>query len=62
MNHKMEEETMSAKDMEKLKQLLEEKKGKSNFFYGEKKIGVGKVQQRHKNINTDSERTKKISQ
>lgn len=53
---------MSVKDIERMKQLLEEKKGKCNFFHGEKKIGVGKVQQRHKNINTDSERTKKISQ
>ncbi len=52
---------MSMKDMDKMKQLIEEKKSKSNFFYGEKKIGVGKVQQRHKNIGTDSERTKKIS-
>ena len=58
----METYTMAMKDMEKMKQLLEEKKGKSNFFYGEKKIGVGKVQQRHKNIGTDFERTKKISQ
>lgn len=58
----METYTMAIKDMEKMKQLLEEKKGKSNFFYGEKKIGVGKVQQRHKNIGTDFERTKKISQ
>lgn len=53
---------MSAKDMERLKEVLEEKKGKSNFFYGEKKIGVGKVQKRHKNIGMDFERTKKISQ
>lgn len=52
---------MSVKDIERMKQILEEKKNKGNFFYGEKKIGVGKVQQRHKNINTDSERTKKIS-
>ena len=58
----METYAMAMKDMEKMKQLLEEKKGKCNFFYGEKKIGVGKVQQRHKNINADSERTKKISQ
>jgi hypothetical protein len=57
----MEEYKMSMKDMDKMKQLLEEKKSQSNFFYGEKKIGVGKVQQRHKNIGTDSERTKKIS-
>ena len=53
---------MASKDIEKMKQLIDEKKGKCNYFYGEKKIGVGKVQQRHKNINTDSERTKKISQ
>ncbi|MEG2513640.1 MAG: hypothetical protein RSA52_10300 [Acetivibrio sp.] len=53
---------MTANDIEKMKQIIEEKKTKENFFYGEKKIGVGKVQQRHKNIDTDSERTKKISQ
>ncbi len=28
---------MSMKDMDKMKQLLEEKKSQSNFFYGEKK-------------------------
>ncbi|MDO5292372.1 MAG: hypothetical protein Q4F05_06435 [bacterium] len=52
---------MDPKDMERLKKIIEEKK-KGSFFHGEKKIGVGKVQQRHKNINADSERTKKISQ
>lgn len=50
------------KDMERMKQILDEKRGKGNFFYGEKKIGVGKVQKRHKNINMEYERTKKISQ
>ncbi|MDO5522381.1 MAG: hypothetical protein Q4G58_17950 [bacterium] len=52
---------MDAKDLERLKQIVDEKK-KGSFFHGEKKIGVGKVQQRHKNIKADFERTKKISQ
>lgn len=53
---------MSMKDIEKMKKLLEEKKNKARFLQEEKKIGVGKVQKRHKNIGIDSERTKKISQ
>lgn len=53
---------MSMKDIERLKQVLAEKRAKPDFFHGEKKIGVGKVQQRHKNINAGAERTKKISQ
>lgn len=53
---------MSLKDIEKMKQFLEEKKNKTKFLQEEKKIGVGKVQKRHKNIGIDSERTKKISQ
>ena len=52
---------MAAKDMERMKQVLAEKKAKQNFFGAGKKIGVGKVQQGHKNIGTDAERTKKIS-
>lgn len=52
---------MSMKDMERMKQLLEEKKAKANYLQAERKIGVGKVEKRHKNIGTDSERTKKIS-
>ncbi|MEF9917477.1 MAG: hypothetical protein RSE05_09840 [Clostridium sp.] len=53
---------MTEADIEKMKQIIAEKKEKENFFYGEKKIGVGKVQQRHQNIGLDSERTKKITQ
>lgn len=52
---------MSIKDIEKMKKLLEEKKNKAKFLQEEKKIGVGKVEKRHKNINTEYERTKKIS-
>lgn len=52
---------MSMKDIEKMKKFLEEKKKKNGFLQSEKKIGVGKVEKRHKNIGTDSERTKKIS-
>lgn len=58
----MEEFNMSLKDIEKMKKFLEEKKNKTKFLQEEKKIGVGKVQKRHKNIGIDSERTKKISQ
>jgi len=52
---------MAVKDMERMKQLIEEKKGKSNFFYGEKKIGVGKVQKRHRSIGLEFERSEKIA-
>ncbi|MGL5259818.1 MAG: hypothetical protein ACRC7V_06880 [Lachnospiraceae bacterium] len=50
---------MSKKDMELMKKLLEEKKKKTNFFGGDKKIGVGKVQQGVKYIGTMQEHTKK---
>jgi len=53
---------MAMKDMERLKQLLEEKKKKSGYLAEEKKIGSGKVEKKNKNINIDSTRTKKISQ
>ena len=53
---------MSMKDMERMKKLLEEKKSKGGFLQEEKKIGSGKVEKMNKNIETDSERTKKISQ
>lgn len=49
---------MSLKDIERLKELLEKKNPKSELFVGEKKIGVGKVQQRNKYIGTMKERTK----
>ena len=45
-----------------MKKFLEEKKSKGSYFQGDKKIGVGKVEKRNKNIGIDSERTKKISQ
>ena len=53
---------MSMKDIEKMKKFLEEKKSKVSILQSEKKIGVGKVEKRNKNIGIDSERTKKISQ
>lgn len=53
---------MSMKDMDQMKKFLEEKKSKNSFLQAEKKIGSGKVEKMHKNIGTDSERTKKISQ
>ncbi len=53
---------MSMNDIEKMKKLIEEKKTKSGILKNERKIGVGKVEKRNKNIGTDSERTKKISQ
>ena len=52
---------MSMKDMERMKQLLEEKKKKENFFHGEKKIGVGKVQQRHRSMGQEFKRSEPIS-
>lgn len=53
---------MAMKDMERMKQLLEEKKSKVSVLKDEKKIGSGKVEKRNKNIGIDSTRTKKISQ
>ncbi len=53
---------MAMKDMERMKQLLEEKKSKVSALKDEKKIGSGKVEKRNKNIGIDSTRTKKISQ
>lgn len=52
---------MSLKDIEKMKELIEAKKNKVSILQSEKKIGVGKVEKSHKNINTEYERTKKIS-
>ncbi len=52
---------MSMKDMKKMKELIEAKKSRAKFLQEEKKIGVGKVEKSHKNINTGAERTKKIS-
>lgn len=53
---------MSMKDMERMNQLLEEKKSKGGFLQEEKKVGSGKVEKMHKNIGIGSTRTKKISQ
>lgn len=53
---------MAKKDMERLKELLEEKKKKNGYLSEEKKIGSGKVEKKNKNIGIDSTRTKKISQ
>lgn len=52
---------MAMKDMERMKELIEAKKNKTGILKAEKKIGVGKVERSHKNINTEYERTKKIS-
>ena len=52
---------MSMNDIEKMKKFLEDKKAK-NSKNKDNKLGVGKVEKANKNINTDSERTKKISQ
>lgn len=53
---------MSLKDIEKMKQLLEEKRAKNGFLQAEKKIGSGKVEKRNKNIGVEFTRTHKISQ
>ena len=58
----MEEYEMSMKDMERMKDLIEEKKTKGGFLPFEKKIGSGSVEKRNKNIGLDFTRTKKISQ
>jgi hypothetical protein len=52
---------MSKNDMEKMKKFIEEKKNKTGFLQAEKKIGSGKVERSHKNINIDSSRSFKIS-
>lgn len=52
---------MTEQDKERLKQVIAAKKAKGGYM-AEKMIGSGKVERRNKNINTDSERTKKISQ
>ena len=53
---------MSIKDMEKMKQLLEEKKAKVGFLQEEKKVGSGKVEKNNRSLGNDVTRTKKISQ
>ena len=53
---------MSKKDIDKMKKFLEEKRAKENLLQKDNKIGDGVVEKRNKNIGTDSERTKKISQ
>jgi hypothetical protein len=58
----MEEYNMAMKDMERMKQILEEKKAKGSFLQNEKKIGSGKVEKKNKNIGLEFTRTKKISQ
>ena len=58
----MEDQDMSMKDMERMKQLLEEKKNKSGFLKAEKKIGSGKVEKMNKISGQGVTRTKKISQ
>ena len=53
---------MSMKDMEKMKELIQEKKSKGGYLPAEKKIGSGSVEKKNKNIGLDFTRTKKISQ
>lgn len=53
---------MSSKDMEKMKELLAEKKAKEGFLKAEKKIGAGWVEKANKNKGNGPTRTKKISQ
>lgn len=53
---------MAMKDMEKMKQFLEEKKSKSAYLQAEKKIGSGKVEKRHKDIGQEFTRANKIAQ
>ena len=53
---------MSMNDIEKMKKFLEEKKSKNSFLQGEKKIGSGKDEKRHKNIGLEFTRSDKISQ
>ena len=53
---------MSMKDMERMQQLLDEKKLKGGYLQAEKKIGSGKVEKKNRNIGMGYTRTKKISQ
>lgn len=53
---------MSLQDIEKMKQLIAEKKTKAGFLKEEKKIGSGKVEKKNRTISLDVARTKKISQ
>lgn len=49
---------MSNKNMEKMKQLLEEKKKKTGYLQAEKKIGSGKVEKMNKNKGNGPTKTK----
>lgn len=53
---------MDNKKMEKMKQLLEEKKAKEGYLQAEKKVGSGIVEKMNKNKGNGPTRTKKISQ
>lgn len=53
---------MSAKDMERMKKLLAEKKANEGYLKSEKKIGAGWVEKMNKNKGNGPTRTKKISQ
>jgi len=53
---------MSSKDMERIKELLEEKKAKQGYLKDEKKVGSGWVEKQNKNKGNGPTRTKKIAQ
>lgn len=53
---------MAMKDMERLKQLIQDKKMKVGFLGEEKKVGSGKIEKMNKNLDSGGTRTKKISQ
>lgn len=51
---------MSMKDIERMKQLLEEKKIKGGYLKEERKVGSGKVEKMNKNAGKGETRTKKL--
>lgn len=53
---------MSKQNMEKMKQLLEEKKAKSGYLQADKVLGSGKLEKANKNKGNGPTRTKKIAQ
>ena len=53
---------MSKKDMERMKQLIEEKKNKQGYLKEESKLGSGFVEKMNKNKGNGPTRTKKIVQ
>jgi len=49
-------------NIEKMKQLIADKKAKGGYLKGEKKIGSGKVEEMNKSVGLQTTRSKKISQ